>query len=219
MSICPPPASRRQVLAWAPGLALALAGAGVVRAAEVPAGASRAIELLRRGGVVAAFRHTLAPGTFDPPGFRLGDCSTQRNLSDEGRDQARRLGAWFRQQRLVPAAVRSSPWCRCLDTARLAFAPQLGEARIEAWTPLSSPVPDAAAGAGEAAKEARLDALRQALARMSAAPQKFEVWVTHQFVLRDLAGESIDSGAGLILRHDGSAPGRVRVEARLDLLT
>lgn len=211
--------TRRQVLVGFPSLALALAGAGAARAADASAGLPRAIELLRRGGVVAAFRHTLAPGTFDPPGFRLGDCSTQRNLSDEGRDQARRLGAWFRQQRLTPQAVRSSPWCRCMDTARLAFAPQLGEARIEAWAPLSSPVPDAGGSAGEAAKEARLDALRQALARVSAAPQKFEVWVTHQFVLRDLAGESIDSGAGLILRHDGAAPGRVRVEARLDLLT
>jgi hypothetical protein len=208
--------NRRRIVLAAPALAWL---PPVLGAQPVP-DTARAIELLRRGGVVAAFRHTLAPGTFDPPGFRLGDCSTQRNLSDEGREQARRIGAWFRQHRLVPTAVRSSPWCRCLDTARLAFAPQLGEARIESWVPLSSPVPDPRSGsAGEATQEARLDALRQALARASAAPQRFEVWVTHQFVLRDLAGESIDSGAGLILRHDGAAPGRVRVEARLDLLT
>ena len=50
---------------------------------------------LRRGGLVAAFRHATAPGTFDPPGFKLDDCSTQRNLSDDGRAQARRIGAWF----------------------------------------------------------------------------------------------------------------------------
>ena len=68
-------------------------------------------QLLRQGRCVVAFRHALAPGTFDPPQFKAGDCSTQRNLSDEGRDQARRIGAWFRQQALVPAAVRSSPWC------------------------------------------------------------------------------------------------------------
>lgn len=48
--------------------------------------------LLRKGGVVVLFRHALAPGTFDPPGMRLGDCSTQRNLSDAGRAQARRIG-------------------------------------------------------------------------------------------------------------------------------
>ncbi|MFN9472110.1 histidine phosphatase family protein, partial [Acidovorax sp.] len=78
--------------------------------------------LLRKGGVVAAFRHALAPGTFDPPGFRLGDCSTQRNLSEEGREQARRTGAWFKERQLQPAKVLSSPWCRCIDSATLAFA-------------------------------------------------------------------------------------------------
>jgi hypothetical protein len=52
--------------------------------------------LLRAGGVVLGIRHALAPGTFDPPQFRLGDCSTQRLLSDEGRAQARRIGEWFK---------------------------------------------------------------------------------------------------------------------------
>jgi hypothetical protein len=210
---------KRRSLLFA-GLGLApLVAAKRARAGEAT-DTARWIELLRRGGVVAAFRHTLAPGTFDPPGFRLGDCATQRNLSDEGREQARKLGAWFRQHRLVPTAVRSSPWCRCLDTARLAFEPQLGAARIEAWAPLSSPARDGRSGeaSGEAAYAVRLDALRRALARASAAPQKFEVWVTHQFVLQDLTGQTLDSGAGLILRHDASAPGRVRVEARLALL-
>ena len=64
--------------------------------------------LLRKGGVVVVFRHALAPGTFDPPGFRLGDCSTQRNLSEEGREQARRIGQWFRAHDLRPRAVLSS---------------------------------------------------------------------------------------------------------------
>src|SRR5262245_58346084 len=72
---------------------------------------------LAGGGAVVAFRHALAPGTFDPPGFVLADCRTQRNLDDEGRAQAQRIGAWFEARRLRPAAVRSSPWCRCLDTA------------------------------------------------------------------------------------------------------
>jgi len=92
-----------------------------------------AAALLRQGGIVVAFRHALAPGTFDPPGFRLGVCSTQRNLSDEGRTQARRIGAWFKARELRPAAVRSSPWCRCLETAELAFG------RAEAWPALGSP--------------------------------------------------------------------------------
>ena len=90
-------------------------------------------KLLREGGALIAFRHALAPGTFDPPGFKPGVCSTQRNLSDEGRAQARRIGEWFGARGLKPARVRSSPWCRCLDTATLAFG------RVEPWAALGSP--------------------------------------------------------------------------------
>lgn len=64
-------------------------------------------------------RHALAPGTGDPPGLRLGDCSTQRNLSAEGRAQAGRIGALFRDRGIAQASVHSSEWCRCLDTAAL----------------------------------------------------------------------------------------------------
>ena len=99
-------------------------GAGVL----APAGAQDGVAArLRSGGVVLAFRHAMAPGTFDPPGFVLEDCRTQRNLSDEGRAQAARIGQWFREQGLTPARVRSSPWCRCLDTARIAFGTEAVE--------------------------------------------------------------------------------------------
>ncbi len=108
---------------------------------------------LREGGVVIALRHALAPGTFDPPGFRLGECSTQRNLNDEGRAQARRIGHWFAERGLVPAQVRSSPWCRCIDTATLAFG------RAEPWAALGSPH-----GTAEATRATQLDALRAAYA-------------------------------------------------------
>ncbi|WP_137153448.1 histidine phosphatase family protein [Rhizobium sp. FKL33] len=74
--------------------------------------------LFRRGDVLALMRHATAPGTGDPDGFQLRDCSTQRNLSDEGRAQARRIGALFRQNGVNTASVYSSQWCRCLDTAR-----------------------------------------------------------------------------------------------------
>lgn len=77
------------------------------------------LERLRRGEVVGLFRHALAPGTGDPDNFRLGDCSTQRNLSDAGRAQSRTIGVNLRQLGLNKAAVYSSQWCRCLETARL----------------------------------------------------------------------------------------------------
>lgn len=74
---------------------------------------------LRSGGHAALLRHAIAPGTGDPPEFTLRDCGTQRNLSDEGRDQATRIGARFRANGIQKSGVFSSQWCRCLETARL----------------------------------------------------------------------------------------------------
>lgn len=88
-----------------------------------PATASDALwQTLQTGGHVILVRHaTTDPGIGDPPGFVLADCATQRNLNDSGRAEARRLGATFRKRGIPVSAVRSSRWCRCLDTARLAF--------------------------------------------------------------------------------------------------
>ena len=180
-------------------LLLGLAGAA---AATVARADNTVRDLLRQGGVAIAFRHALAPGTFDPEGFRLDDCRTQRNLSDEGREQARRIGAWFRAQGLVPARVRSSPWCRCVDTATLAFG------RADVWPALASP-----RGSEEAEKPRRMAALRAALAELPAG--RFEAWVTHQFVLQDLAGTSTQSAEALVLRR-GRAGG-VEILARATL--
>lgn len=166
------------------------------RAAEP--GADAAEVALRRGGVVIAFRHAIAPGTFDPPSFTLGDCRTQRNLSEEGRAQARRIGAWFAARGLRPARVRSSPWCRCIDTAQLAFG------ATEPWAALGSP-----RGAGETTNAESLQALRRAVA---ARRDGFEVWVTHMFVLSALVGEGSASGEGLVL---GSVDGVVALRSRL----
>jgi broad specificity phosphatase PhoE len=78
--------------------------------------------LLRNGGQVLLIRHAETdPGVGDPPGFSFADCATQRNLSDTGRRQALALGAAFRQRGIAVARVLSSPWCRCIDTATLAF--------------------------------------------------------------------------------------------------
>jgi phosphohistidine phosphatase SixA len=181
-------------------VALGLAAPWAVRAAPGRE-AGDVAELLRRGGVVLALRHALAPGTFDPPGFQLGDCRTQRNLSDEGRAQSRRLGAWLASRSLQPVQVRSSPWCRCVDTATLAFG------RAEVWPALGSPVDSDAA-----ARNAQGVALRQALVAATRRSGAFEVWVTHNFVLGDLAGAGTDSGDGLLLRAD--ARGQPEVLAR-----
>jgi phosphohistidine phosphatase SixA len=75
---------------------------------------------LVHGSHVALIRHGNAPpGYGDPPGFKIDDCATQRNLDDVGRAQARALGEAFRQHGVPVGKVLSSPWCRCLETARL----------------------------------------------------------------------------------------------------
>jgi phosphohistidine phosphatase SixA len=186
---------------WLPRRAL-LAAAGMATLLP-PARASDAVrDLLRRGGVVIALRHALAPGTFDPEGFRLEDCSTQRNLNDEGRDQARRIGAWFQAQALQPARVRTSPWCRCVDTAHLAFG------RSEPWMALASPTRGDSRERGQ-----RVEELQRTLAAVPAG--RFEAWVTHQFVLQDLAASSVSSAEALVLQ--ATAGSGVAVLARATL--
>lgn len=72
-------------------------------------------------GAIVLFRHAMAPGGGDPPGFKLEDCRTQRNLDEAGRAQARRIGQAFRERGIEVGAVRSSQWCRTRETAELAF--------------------------------------------------------------------------------------------------
>jgi phosphohistidine phosphatase SixA len=72
------------------------------------------------GGHVALIRHGNAPpGYGDPPGFKIDDCATQRNLDDKGRAQARAVGEAFREHNVRVDKIVSSPWCRCLETAQL----------------------------------------------------------------------------------------------------
>ena len=75
--------------------------------------------LVRAGRAFIIMRHAIAPGTGDPDNFVLGDCLTQRNLSDAGRRQAEAIGKLFRENGIDQAEVFSSQWCRCLETARL----------------------------------------------------------------------------------------------------
>ena len=99
-----------------------------------PASAAEPVwDALRSGGKIVILRHaSTEPGLGDPPGFRLDDCATQRNLSEAGRAEAPRIGAAFVRRAVPVARVLSSRWCRCVETARLAFG------RVEPWSPLDS---------------------------------------------------------------------------------
>lgn len=79
--------------------------------------------LLQGGGQVVLIRHAqTTSGAGDPEGMRLDDCRTQRNLDERGRAEALRLGTAFRAKSVPIGDLLSSPWCRCLETARIAFA-------------------------------------------------------------------------------------------------
>ena len=79
------------------------------------------INQLEDGGKLIFIRHAYAPGNGDRDGFNLNDCSTQRNLSDDGRKQAQRIGEFFTKNKIEIDKVLSSEWCRCKETAKIAF--------------------------------------------------------------------------------------------------
>ena len=98
-------------------LLVGFCGTAEVVGAEAAADAWKA---LWTGGHIALMRHADAPGGFgDPPGFRVDDCATQRNLSEKGRADAAKIGARLQAEGIAFEKVLSSPWCRCIDTARL----------------------------------------------------------------------------------------------------
>ncbi len=110
-------------VAWLVPFALTIASALAPTSADDASTdrSAQAWAALVQGGHVALIRHGNAPPGHggDPPGFRINDCATQRNLDDRGREQARALGEAFRSRGVRVDRVESSPWCRCIDTARL----------------------------------------------------------------------------------------------------
>ena len=79
------------------------------------------IDELKEGGKLIFIRHAYAPGNGDPNNFNLNDCSTQRNLNEDGRKQAKAIGEFFRNNKIKIDKVLSSEWCRCKETADIAF--------------------------------------------------------------------------------------------------
>jgi len=79
------------------------------------------VDQLKDGGKLIFIRHAYAPGNGDPNNFNLNDCSTQRNLSEDGRKQAKQIGEYFRKNKIEIEKVLSSEWCRCKETAKIAF--------------------------------------------------------------------------------------------------
>ena len=79
------------------------------------------VEILKKENNIIFIRHAIAPGNGDPPDFDISDCSTQRNLSKDGKLQALKIGKFFKENDIKLTKVLSSEWCRCTDTAKYAF--------------------------------------------------------------------------------------------------
>ena len=77
--------------------------------------------ILKEGKKIVFVRHALAPGNGDPNNFNINDCSTQRNLNEEGRAQSEKIGNFFKNKNIKIHKVLSSEWCRCKETAKIAF--------------------------------------------------------------------------------------------------
>jgi len=170
-------------------------------ALSLPAVADVWTEIARPGAIVL-FRHATAPGVGDPPGLRLDDCATQRNLDDRGRAEARRIGQLFRDRRVPVAAVLTSQWCRTRETARLAFGEQL--ARDE-------PAFNSFFGQSAAQRDAQTARAREVLGRWQG-PGTLVV-VTHQVNITALTGAGAASAEGVVVRPQ--ADGSFRVVATL----
>ena len=152
--------------------------------------------LLQRGGQVVVMRHAATePGVGDPPGFRLAACRTQRNLSAAGREQAQRLGAAWQARGVPIAQVLSSRWCRCLETARLAFG------TVEPWWPLDSLFQDR-----------RREAAQTSLVRQCVGARPMTgnlILVTHQVNITALTGIAPAAGEMVILTPQGESTFRL----------
>ncbi len=140
-------------------------------------------------GYVLLMRHTLAPGVGDPQRFRLGDCTTQRNLSDEGRQDARDIGKWLEQRNLKIHSIESSRWCRTRDTAEL-----LGIGRVKLNKNLDSLF-----------RESDLENHKQTIETKKRIvshrnTRGLLVLVGHAVNISAITGITLDSGEGILVR-------------------
>ena len=162
--------------------------------------------LLRQPGHAVFMRHSDAPGSGgygDPPGFRLDDCATQRNLSDAGRAHARRTGDALRKHGVTFDQALTSPWCRCKETALLVLGRE-----AEPFTPLSNLV-----GRHEH-RESQVRALKNYLAGLDR--RTTVLFVTHGIVIGALTGVTPASGEMVVVKPDPKGDPAVVARIKVD---
>ena len=150
-------------------------------------------------GYVLLIRHALAPGFGDPQNFDLNDCSTQRNLDGEGREQAFRIGEKIKATRIKFSKIYSSQWCRCLETAKNM---NLGEITVEPG--LNSFFQ------GIVPKDKTLDRLRKKMESVEA-KQELVLMITHQVTITAVTGITVSSGGAVALNSKSGESREVRI--------
>lgn len=139
----------------------------------------------------AIMRHANAPGTGDPADFRIGDCSTQRNLDQTGRNEAIAIGNKARDAGIRSAKVYSSQWCRCMDTAsELNLGPVQELPALNSFYQRSKD------------REGNMRSLRAFIKQNTKVPGP-KILVTHQVTISALTGQFTRQGETLIFRHTG----------------
>jgi phosphohistidine phosphatase SixA len=147
-------------------------------------------QALRSGDGVAMIRHALAPGGGDPDNFDINDCSTQRNLSDTGREQAKSIGQLFKDAEITEPRLYTSQWCRCRETAELMDLGEVSEQPL-----LNSFFQQYKQGTQQTAD------LQQWLSKQEVMTDKPLVLVTHQVNITGLSGVFPSSGEIVVIRH------------------
>ena len=140
-------------------------------------------------GYVLLMRHALAPGVGDPENFNVGDCSTQRNLNDEGRKDAREIGSWLKRRDVKIFRVESSRWCRAKETAELL---NIGKVRPNKNFDSLFRDPNPANNSQTAAIKKRIFNHRNTRGLL--------VLVGHSVNIQTLTGTSLESGEGVLVR-------------------
>lgn len=156
------------------------------------------INSLKNGKKVVFIRHAIAPGNGDPDNFDISDCSTQRNLNEKGRDQSKKIGEFFRSNKILFDKVLSSEWCRCKDTGIIAFGD------IETFSALNS-FYDARFSKN---KDKQIKQLKEYIKNWDG--KKNLILITHYVVILEILGLGITSGEIIITNKNFELIGNIK---------
>ena len=153
---------------------------------------------LKEGGKIIFIRHALAPGGGDPDNFKLNDCSTQRNLNQQGINQSKKIGFFFKNNKIPIDKVLSSEWCRCKDTAKYAFK------NFKTFNALNSFY----SSKFEKNKDKQIKDLKNFIKKWN--DNKNLILVTHYVVIQEIFNTGVNSGEIIVSDKNYEIIGRIQ---------